>query len=165
MRSLNRCRTYGPALFVQLLALAACGDDGHGHEDELEDPSEHACEHASESGRAVTASEFVETAVMLALGDEPATVALVPGTAGYVALEAPAEALLFAGHADVVTGLSLNGEEIDLPSPTPNEFCPNDIPEHYDLDLEEPGAYVLKLGPAGVGSVWLVYTAAAGHGH
>jgi hypothetical protein len=148
------------ALFLPL--FAACGDGDSSDEHVEEDPAEHACEHASESGSSVTASETPEDAPVLELGDEPYTVTLVPGEVGYVKLAAPAVALLFAGTADVVSGLSFEGSDI-LPEGSPNELCEGEIPEHFDLDLDEPGEYVLSLGPSGVNSVWLMYLSAEGH--
>jgi hypothetical protein len=147
-------------LFIPL--VSACGDGESSDEHAEEDPAEHACLHAGEAGSSVAASETPEDAPLLELGDEPYTVTLVPGTAGYVELEAPAEALLFAGTADVVSGLSFDGADI-LPEGSPNEFCDAEIPEHFDLDLDEPGDYVLRLGPSGVDSVWLMYLSAEGH--
>jgi hypothetical protein len=142
--------------------LTACGDGESSDEHEGEDPAEHACEHASEEGSSVVASETPEDAPLLELGDEPYTVTLTPGAEGYVKLAAPAEALLFAGTSDVVSELTFEGSDI-LPEGSPNEFCEAEIPEHFDLDLDEPGDYVLRLGPSGVDSVWLMYVSAEGH--
>jgi len=153
-------RFFTLALFVPL--LAACGDDDSSDEHADEDPAEHACLHAGETGSEIIASETPEDAPVIELGDEPYTVTLVPGVVGYVKLEAPAEALLFAGTADVVSGLTFDGSDI-LPDGAPNEFCEDEIPEHFDLDLDEPGEYVLTLGPSGVDSVWLAYVSAEGH--
>lgn len=150
--------------FVLAVLCSACGDDDPSNPAEgEEDPSEHACEHAAESGAAVTASASLEDAPVLELSEEPSTVALVPGEAGYVGLASAEAALLFVGTADLVTGLFRDGEAVDLPEPAPNEECPAAIPEHFDL--EGGSSYVLKLGPAGADSVWLMYTSAVGHGH
>lgn len=148
------------------LLCAACGDDTSTtpHPEE-EDPSHHACEHVSESGRAVIASSTIEDAPNLQISDEPNTVELTPGEVGYVGLAASGDALLFLSASDVVTGLFAGGEALDVPEPAPSEACADDIPEHFDLELEGAGPYVLRLGPVGVSSVWLMYTAAAGHGH
>jgi hypothetical protein len=146
-----------------VLLLAACGDDSRTNSEE--DPAAHACEHAAESGTALTAAASAEEAPELALDEKPYTVALTPGAAGYVQLTTPAEALLFANRADVVTALLLDGRDASLPEPAPNEFCPGEIPEHFDLELEEAGNYVLRLGPSGIDSVWLMYSPAAGHAH
>ena len=43
----------------------------------------------SESGSSVTAGETAENAPVLELADEPYTITLVPGEAGYVKLAAP----------------------------------------------------------------------------
>jgi hypothetical protein len=152
------------AFALSLPLFTACGDGDSSDEHTEEDPAEHACLHAGESGSSLTASETPEDAPVLELGDEPYTVTLVPGAAGYVKLAAPAEALLFAGTADVVSELSFEGSDI-LPEGSPNEFCEAEIPEHFDLDLDEPGEYVLRLGPSGVDSVWLMYLSAEGHAH
>ncbi|HEY8944938.1 MAG TPA: hypothetical protein VIM73_11785 [Polyangiaceae bacterium] len=146
------------------LLLTACGDDAPTESAE-EDPAEHACEHAGEQGTEVTASDTADSAPELALSDEPYTVILTPGSVGYVSLETPAEALLLAAQADVVTGLFLDGEELPLGEGAPNEFCAEDVPEHFDMDLDEAGTYTLRLGPVGVDSIWLAYVPAAGHAH
>lgn len=142
------------------LFFLACGDK----EEEFEDPAAHACEELG-SGESITASAEPESAPALVHG-EGHTVALVSGGVGYVSIEADAaeELLLFADTADVVTGLWLDGAELTLPTGSPNEDCPTEIPDHFDLDLEV-GTYVLQLGPAAVDSVWLMLSEAAGHGH
>jgi hypothetical protein len=152
------------ALTLSLPLFTACGDGDSSDEPAEEDPAEHACAHGSESGSSVTASETPENAPVLELADEPYTVTLVPGAVGYVKLAAPAVALLFAGTADVVSELSFEGSDI-LPEGSPNEFCEAEIPEHFDLDLDEPGEYALRLGPSGVDSVCLMYLSAEGHAH
>jgi hypothetical protein len=147
------------ATILALALLAGCdkGGDSAGGE---EDPAEHACEHASESGMAVTAGATPETATAIAVEDEPYTVTLVDGKGGkigFLEVESTEDqaALLFAGTADVVTSLWFDGKETMLPTAAPNEFCSGEIPEHWDLDLE-PGTWTIGLGPAAVDSVWLM---------
>ncbi|MBK7757569.1 MAG: hypothetical protein IPI35_14425 [Deltaproteobacteria bacterium] len=71
---------------------------------------------------------------------------------------------MFADTADVVTGLWDDSDADILPEGGPNELCPEDIPEHFDLDLSA-GTYLLELGPAAVPEVWLMLTPSEGHGH
>lgn len=146
-------------LILPLSALACTGEEG-------EDPALHACEHVAEAGTALTADGDPTLAPTLALADEPYTVALLDGEVSHVLLE-PTEAvtaLLFANPADVVSGLTdPSGAEV-LPVPSPNPDCPEDIPEHFDLELE-PGTWTLALGPAAVQSVWLMLIEAGEHAH
>jgi hypothetical protein len=68
---------------------------------------------------------------------------------------------------NVVTGL-VHEDDPDtdlLPEGTPNEFCEDDIPEHFDLELEESGDYHLQLGPSALEEVWVVFIGAEGHAH
>ncbi|MCK6529513.1 hypothetical protein L6R50_18825 [Myxococcota bacterium] len=143
------------------LALAGC-------EPEVEDPAAHACEHVSEAGTAVTASDVMDANTPeIVLGEEPHTVTLAAATPGYVRVEIEGDtaALLFAGTADVVQGLFHGTEEESLPEPSPNDLCAEDIPEHYDLDFHEAGSYYLELLSAQGGDVWLLLSSAEGHGH
>lgn len=143
------------------LALAGC-------EAEAEDPATHACEHVSDAGTAVTASDAMDASTPeIALGDEPHTVTLAAATPGYVRVEVEGDtaALLFVGTADVLQGLFHGTDEESLPEPSPNDLCADDIPEHYDLDFHEAGSYYLELLSAPGGDVWLLLASAAGHGH
>ena len=145
------------------LAVACSSDDSSA--DTSEDPAEHACEHVATTGTSLSASATRDDAPTLMLSEEPYTVTLTPSTRVFVKLEAPATALLFAGTANVVTGLFLDPADSDLlPESAPNEFCAEAISEHWDLQLGS-GAYTLSLGPAAVAEVWLAYVSAAGHGH
>jgi hypothetical protein len=146
-------------LALALAALTAC-DKEIG-----EDPAEHACEHVNQTDASITATAEGESAP--ALGEDEATrVTLTDGAAGYVSItvEADEALLLFADTADVVTGLWDTSDADILPEGGPNELCPEDIPEHFDLDLSA-GTYLLELGPAAVSEVWLMLTPSEGHGH
>lgn len=144
---------------LPLLLLAACTA-------EAEDPALHACEQIAEAGTALTAGADVDSGPALDIADEPYTVTLTQGQVGYLTIESAEDtaALLFVNPADVVSGLlDPTGAEV-LPAPAPNEDCPDDIPEHFDLDLE-PGTWTLALGPAAVGEVWLMLIEAGEHAH
>jgi len=145
-----------------LYALLACTP-----KEEVEDPEAHACEHVAEAGTAVTAGADPASAGAISVGEEPYTVTLVDGAAGYVsiAIDGDTPALLFMGVADVAATLWHETEEEGLPAPAPNDLCPTDIPEHYDLDFHEAGTYYLELGPAAVSDVWVMLTSAEGHAH
>jgi hypothetical protein len=154
-------------LVLSLLALlAGCGDGEGGEHEHAEDPAEHACEHVGGAATAISASESESSALeTLSVAEAPYRVELPALAAGFIALEGPLEALLFADTADVVSGLTRDGSQTELlPEPSPNEFCADALPEHFDLELEA-GAHRLKLGPAAVGSVRLILSAAHGHGH
>ncbi len=149
-----------------LLALVACADKGDSGA-AAEDPMEHACEHAAELGAAVTAGADRASAPVFSISEEPSTVTLVSGATGYLKVEVTGDtaALLFAGTADVVTGLSEGETPAILPTGAPNERCADDIPEHFDLDFHEAGSWYIEVGPAAVDSVWLLLTSAEGHAH
>ena len=140
---------------------------GCASEEAVEDPEAHACEHVTEAGTAVTAAADTASAPGISVGEEPYTVALVDGAAGYVSIEISEDtpALLFLGTAGVASNLWHGDEEEGLPEGAPSEACADDIPEHFDLDFHEAGTYYLELGPAAVTDVWLLLTSAEGHAH
>lgn len=145
---------------IPMLALACAKV-----EEEPEDLAAHACEHAAEAGLAVTAGATREDAAPIAPAEEPYAVALADG-AGWlsIAVDSPMDALLFLGTADVVNGLYLDdGAEDALAVGAPNELCPDEIPEHFDLELD-PGTWHLELGPSAVSEVWLLLVDGA-HAH
>jgi len=160
-----------PAALCLICALApvlACGDNDPKPDAEHEDPAEHACEHTGESGDAVSAgAERDASAPEIELGDDPYTVALRDGEPGYVRIEVDEDTpvLLFASAANVVTSLYHEDEEEEIDGAGANEFCDDDIPEHFDLDLHEPGTYYLQLGPSALDEVWILVTEAEGHSH
>lgn len=148
--------------WLVIASLCACnGEEKEGEEG----PEDHACEHRGEVGATLVSTADPASAPSLAIG-EPATVTLVSGETGRVLVEVAEDtpALLFAGTADVVTALVHDGTDVDLPTGAPNEVCPDDIPEHFDLDLA-PGSWQIGVGPAGVDEVWLMLSSAEGHAH
>jgi hypothetical protein len=158
------CRFCLALLAASSLFCTACGSDQTTPE-HAEDPAQHACEHRSETGTSISAASDRTLAPAIAVAEEPYTVLLPAGVPGYVKISPPLEGLLLLGTADVVTGLFRNDETTSLTlEASPNEFCPNEIPEHYDLDLHS-GNLTVRLGPAAVSDVWLALTAAAGHAH
>lgn len=142
-----------PSLF-----LVACAD---GAEPEGESPEEHACERRAEEGVAVVPGATLDAGTAIVPGDEPYSVALEVTAPGFLAVvsEEDQAALLFLGDAYVLTGIWFDGEEQVLPAGEPNPVCPNDVPEHYDLDLE-PGTWTLQVGPAAIAEVWMQLAAA-----
>ncbi len=132
-----------------------------------EDPAAHACEQVAEAGTAVAAGADPAAAGAITIGEAPFTVTLVDSAPGYVSVEVTGDtaALLFLDTADVAASLWHGDEEVGLPDPAPNELCPDEIPEHYDLDFHEAGTWTLELGPAAVPDVWLLLISAEGHGH
>ena len=141
------------ALFALTLSACPTGEEG-------EDPGEHACEHITEAGTAVTAAADRDSSgdAEITMQDEPWDVALTSGEEGWLSIVVDEDhgAILFADTADVVTGLFHNDEtEDELPTAAPNAYCSDDIPEHWDLDLHE-GTWHLQLGPAAVDGLWLM---------
>jgi len=143
-----------------------CSDPAEPEKHE-EDPGEHACEHATDmsDGTSMTAGVDQASAPVLALSEEPYLVDFTTGTTGYLALTGPVDALLFVAQADAVTVLTFGTAGADeLPEGAPNEFCPDLIPEHFDLELAETGDYYVELTTA-IPPLWLVYMSAKGHAH
>lgn len=148
-------------MILLLTLLFACGGE------EAEDPADHACEHVTEAGEAITASETMDDVPELEESEEPYTITLVDGAAGYVGIHAHGDEglLLFTDTADVIMALyDADGVDAGLPTPSAVEACAEDLPEHYHLGLTE-GEWTLELGPAAVDSVWLMLLASGDHEH
>jgi hypothetical protein len=160
MNHLARC-----LLVVSSLAwCSACSDD-EGAAPHAEDPAQHACEHADHAGTPLTASTDRAAAPVLAVADVPYAVALPSNAPGFVRIEAPLEGVLFVGAPDVVTGLYRDDGTTSEPlEASPNEHCPDEIPEHHDFDLDA-GSLTVQLGPSAVSPIWLLLTSSAGHHH
>ena len=155
------------ALCSVLVAWSAlgCGSDDEPAQTE-HDPGEHACEHVSEPGTVVTASADRAAAPEIARADEPYTVMLASGQPSFVKVTGGEDALLFTKATGVVTGLFFEQETTNqLTSAEPNASCPNDIPEHFDLELDASGSWYVQLGPSVTAEVWIALTEATGHGH
>jgi hypothetical protein len=152
-----------------LMPLLACADDDPTPDAEHEDPAEHACERTAEAGRKLMAGTARDdSAPRIELGDEPVTVELASSDEpSYVRVEVDEDtpALLFTSAENVLTGLFHEDDEEEIDAAGANEFCEDDIPEHFDLDLHEPGTYYLQLGPSALDEVWILLTAAEGHAH
>ena len=152
-----------------LLALTACKDAGSGDTHGEEDPSEHACESIADAGTAVTAAADLASAPEIEASESPYTITLADngdGTyGGFVGIHVHEDGdnLLFAGTADVVTGLYEDGAASTLAEGGPNSFCEADIPEHWDLELTA-GDWQLELGPSATDTVWIMLLA-EGHDH
>jgi hypothetical protein len=143
---------------------SACGSDDPAPA-AAEDPAEHACEHVEDMGTPLTAATDRASASVLAVAEEPYAITLPTSAPGFVKIEAPLEGLLFVGTADVVTGLFRDASTTSEPlEAAPNEFCADDIPEHFDLDLDS-GSLTVQLGPSAVSPVWVLLADAAGHQH
>jgi hypothetical protein len=154
------------ALIGGLSIFTAC--NGSDDEASLPDPAELACEETDEAGSEVTAAtERDETAPEVEIGGEPYTVALSADEPTYLRVEVTEDtaAILLLGTEDAVTALYHEQEEEELSSAGPDEFCADEIPEHFDVDLHEPGTYFIELAPSAQPEVWLLLLNAEGHGH
>ncbi|MBW2264523.1 MAG: hypothetical protein JRG91_21365 [Deltaproteobacteria bacterium] len=159
---MKRSVVIAPALLVAVL-LAACN---------VMEPvglGEQACAQVSVAGTAVDAAPSMDeaSASVIGISAEPWTVALVPGGPGFVRIDVleDAGAVLFAGEAGVVRGLTFCGIDFPLPDPAPNGFCSEDIPEHVHLALPS-GVWHLELESDSVDSVWLLLApVAVAHDH
>jgi hypothetical protein len=147
------------------LTLAACGGDD---DPPAEDPEMHACEEASTAGSAITASAVRDdTAPVVEIAETPFMAELPDGAAGYVRLDIAGDtaALLFTQETGVLAGLFHEDAEETLGEGEPNELCPEDLPEHFDVDFHEAGTWYLELGPTGTNQAWFLLTTAEGHEH
>lgn len=152
------------ALAFALSAVGCGGDDTQA----LPDPAELACAEVDEAGSPITASlERDETAPEIEVGAEPYAVTLSPDASTYVRIvvDADTPAILLLGAADVVTALYHEQEEEELTSAGADEFCADEIPEHFDVDLHQAGTWFVELAPSAVDEVWLLLSAAEGHAH
>ncbi|MDP2306486.1 MAG: hypothetical protein Q8P18_10710 [Pseudomonadota bacterium] len=138
-------------MFIPFLSsLIACGAGPT--DTTAADAALHACEHAGESEGTLPESETTGNAVVLPMDGEPYTAILADSVASYLAvqIEAPTLAILFVGTADVAFDL-FNGEEsVGLPPAAPVESCPEDIPEHFEIDFDTIGTWYIQLGPTTV---------------
>ena len=80
-----------------------------------------------------------------------------------MAISGDTAALLFLGTADVASDLYQDGTSVGLPTGAPNDACPEDIPEHFDLDFHTAGNWVIALGPSAVSEIWLALVDAGAH--
>lgn len=144
-------------------ACGACGGDEEAPA--AEDPAEHACEHVNETGTAVTATDARASAPPIEPSDTPYTVTLVPAKPSFLTITGGIDALLFTRAPGVVSGVFHEQDTTNLAAaPVPNEKCPSEIPEHFDLALDQGGSYYVELAPAATASVWLALTLAGDHG-
>jgi hypothetical protein len=149
---------------VCALAASGCGSDEETPAEE--DPAEHACEQVNATGTAVTAGDSRATATEITASEVPYTVTLVAGAPSFLKIPSGGDALLFTEATGVVTAMYLEQETTSLLAPPePNEKCPSEIPEHFDLELETSGTYYVELAPAATPSVWLALVDASGHAH
>lgn len=141
------------AIIPLALTLVACNEKTE------EDLALHACEHVTETGEAVDAAADAADAPYITMSDEPYTITLVDGS-GFVSIDVPEDslALMFTDTADLISGLSHDGEDEVLAAGTANDDCPDDLPEHWDLDLHA-GEWTVEFGPSAVDSAWLMVIA------
>jgi len=156
-------RLYSVLPAIALSALSGCAA---GKEEE-EDPLAHACEVIADAGTAITAGADIASAPGIQIGDTPYTVTLVDGASSFVSVNVSGDtaAILFMGTADVVQTLYQDGADAGLAEGAPDDLCPEDVPEHYDVDLHTAGTWTFELGPAAVSDVWLLLHDAEGHAH
>lgn len=154
----------GLALFSLLAMLSGC----HAHDDG--DVALEACDERAEAGTPITAAtDATADAPEVVIGDEPYLVTIPDGsTTGYLRLEIEAPetfAIIFAGDADVVTGLYRleDGTPATYPLTSAGalDACPDDLKEHFDVDFETAGTYLIEL--TSVQPAWLFLSDGAGH--
>lgn len=147
---------------LALLALLACTGKEY-----VPDPARYACDHTGKLGTNLHLGQAVGDAPVIPMNGEPHTALFdVQQVVYYLAIqvEQDMEAVLFAGTPDVISGLLFKDQPVDLPPPSPSDVCPDEIPEHYDLELTM-GTWYLKLGATAEESIWLTLADAEGHEH
>jgi hypothetical protein len=148
-------------------ACWGCSDHEEQHADEV-DPEAAICEHVGDRPTVIDATADSTSAPTLAPDPTPYEVTLqdVQGVYhGFLRIEGPAGVLLFLGQAAVAGALTQGASGPDvLPPPAPNDFCPAQLPEHFDLELEG-GEYYLELGPSSLQTVLVALVEATGHAH
>lgn len=151
-----------------MVALAGCTDEKQDATPTTPDPGEEICGHVEDQGTPLDAAATAADAPALTVSEMPYTVTLPEAQTGYegfVEIAGPGAVLLFVGQSAVATALSEGEAGADvLPVPAPNEHCPEQIPEHFDLELGSAD-YTLQLGPTSSPTVWLALTDATGHVH
>lgn len=157
-------------LLLPVLGLVACGDAAEetgGDTAAGYDPAAHACEHVSEAGTAVQAADTLEddASAVIEVGEEPWSISVSAGGATYVQFEVdePLEALLFLDTEDVLQTVYHGSDEHAPATPSAVEDCPDDLPEHYHLDLHEAGTWHLEFGPSAAEAIWVMLLTAEGH--
>jgi hypothetical protein len=150
-----------------LIGLLAGGCGGGGGE---EDPAEHACEHVGMAGTAITASAMRDaSAPMIAFTGDPYTVTLPTGATGFVRVvttEPETAGIMLFDAADVLAGIQTQGGmALTITSAGADEFCPTDIPEHFDIDFETVDTFFVELGPTASNRTWLILASGEGHVH
>ena len=153
-------------LAASALSFAACGGDDHADDP---DPAMLACDEVGETPTDVTAASARDaTAPEIAFSGEPVQVALPSGASGFVRVvtDEPEElGILLFDQTDALAAIWHEDASTMPVSAGEDPFCPDEIPEHFDVDFEEPGTYYLELGPTSTDSVWMILSGAAGHGH
>jgi hypothetical protein len=139
------------------LLVTACTGTPPGDTAQVDDPAADACAAHAQIGNLVVAQDAPDGGAALAFSDTPYEVTLLAGAPGYlrIVVDDDTSALLFAGTADVVSGLLDPDGSDQLPAATANASCPEDIPEQRTLELTA-GTWNLVVGPSTETSVWLL---------
>jgi hypothetical protein len=117
-----------------------------------------ACALREQVGRAMTPGQTPDTtAPQMPLGDEPATLSIVPDQPNYVRLElsAPGTLVVFSSEVDVLMHLQEGVEPLPADEPAPVEGCPDQIPERHDIVVDAAGTYHLRVAWAGFRTLWV----------
>lgn len=144
------------------LGAAACAPEptdtstDSGPETPAEEAS--ACALRGETGRAMTPGQTPDTtAPQMPLGDEPATLSIVPDQPNYVRLEIsePGTLVVFASEVDVLMHLQQGVDPLPAEEPAAVEGCPDEIPERHDIPIDQAGTYHLRVAWAGFRTMWV----------
>jgi hypothetical protein len=141
-----------------LLSLCACADAADTSVGE--DLDERACAFVGVSGMTLSAMTDMaaDSLATIETSDEPWTITLPEGQPGWLRFELPEPAFLrlYVDQPGVAADLVLESNPMGLPYPVPVEACAQDIPEHFRLNLDQPGVYHLELAPTDGAQLWMM---------
>lgn len=135
------------AILAAMLSSLSCGDE----DPEEVSIDEEACELIAGSPTAITAALDQNSAPALATGEHVYQLTLDTAMKTYFKVEAaePGDFAMFLSLDNVASGkYYLGAAEKSLAAGEANENCAAAIPDHYHLELEEAGTYVIELNPS-----------------
>jgi hypothetical protein len=139
--------------------LSACGDPIDTG-DVGEDLDERACAFVGVSGLTINAMTDMQADSLATIepSDEPWTISLPESQPGWLRFEVTETSYLrlYVDQPDVAVDLYMEDASMGLPYPVAVPGCAEDIPEHFRLNLDQPGVSHLELAPTEGMDLWLM---------
>ena len=148
-----------PRLAGLVAMAAACADpvDTGGVGEDLDG---RACAFVGVSGMTINAVTDMQADSLATIepSDEPWTISLSADEPGWLRFEVSESSYLrlYVDQPAVAVDLYLENTPMGLPYPVPVPGCEDDIPEHFRLNLTQPGTYHLELAPTEGTELWLM---------